>query len=78
MSHSMHDAGSLRRRVAPGLRIAWRWAARTARLMVGVPDYDAYLAHLREQHPGREPMARGAFFAERLQARYGRGRTRCC
>lgn len=78
MSHSMHDAAGGRRSLAFAIRIAWAWAARTARLMVGVPDYEAYLAHVRQHHPGRQPMAREAFFAERLQARYANGRSRCC
>jgi len=57
---------------------AWRSVARSARLAVGIPDYDAYVAHLQHRHPGREPMDRDAFFRERMQARYGRGRPRCC
>ena len=77
--------------VAGRLRPAWltrgvvRWAqrgwyaaARAARLAIGIPDYDAYVAHMRERHPGGEPMDRSAFFLERMQARYGKGRTRCC
>ena len=56
----------------------WHAAARAARLAIGIPDYDAYVAHMRERHPGGEPMDRRAFFIERMQARYGKGRTRCC
>ena len=65
-------------RLADVLHRAWRLAARTARLAVGVPDYDTYVAHVRAQHPGRQPLDRAAFFAERMQARYGRGQSRCC
>ena len=60
------------------LHAAWRALARGARLAVGIPDYEAYVAHARMNHPDQEPMSREAFFAERLQARYGRGRSRCC
>ncbi|MGN6153209.1 MAG: YbdD/YjiX family protein [Lysobacteraceae bacterium] len=60
------------------LRAAWRWLAQTGRLIVGVPDYDLYVAHLRRRHPDRVPMTREAFFADRVQARYGRGSSRCC
>jgi len=60
------------------LRRAWTLAARTARLAVGVPDYDAYLAHVRLHHPDRAPMDRVGFFRERMTARYGAGRSRCC
>jgi uncharacterized short protein YbdD (DUF466 family) len=49
-----------------------------ARLMVGVPDYDQYLAHLRRHHPEAVALDREAFFRERMEARYGRGRSRCC
>ena len=53
-------------------------AAQTARLMVGVPDYDAYVAHLRMVHPTQLPLTRDAFFAARQQARFGAGGLRCC
>ena len=56
----------------------WRLATRMARLAIGLPDYDAYLAHMRDCHPDLAPMDRTTFFAERLNARYGKGRSRCC
>jgi uncharacterized short protein YbdD (DUF466 family) len=66
-------------------RLAVRWAeqgwclaVRAARLAVGIPDYEAYVAHVRDRHPGRAPMDRAAFMLDRMQARYGRGRARCC
>ena len=65
-------------RFAEALRRSWALATRTARLAVGVPDYAAYVEHMRAHHPGRAPMDRAAFFAERMQARYGAGRSRCC
>lgn len=55
--------------------------ARTARLMVGVPDYDAYVAHRQSAHPGEPVMSYEAFFAERQASRYGTGGgkiSRCC
>jgi uncharacterized short protein YbdD (DUF466 family) len=52
---------------------------RMARLMVGVPDYDAYLRHMAAHHPERTPMSRVAFFRDRQEARYGgRNGGRCC
>jgi uncharacterized short protein YbdD (DUF466 family) len=56
-------------------------AARTARLMVGVPDYDAYAAHRRTEHPGEPVLSREAFVAERAERRFGGGADRigrCC
>jgi uncharacterized short protein YbdD (DUF466 family) len=63
---------------AAALRAFWRQLCETARLAVGVPDYGTYLRHHRERHPDIEPLSYEAFFADRLAARYGRGRSRCC
>ena len=63
---------------ADRLRAVWTLLAQTGRLIVGVPDYDRYLAHVQRMHPDATPMSREAFFANRLQARYGRGASRCC
>ena len=60
------------------LALAWRGATQAARLAIGLPDYDAYVAHVRERHPDAVPMTREAFAIDRMQARYGRGRSRCC
>ena len=45
------------------------WAVRTARLMVGVPDYGQYVAHMRATHPELEPMSYEAFFRDRQNHR---------
>lgn len=73
------------KRLADGLRLtagtfvrAVRACVQGSRLAVGIPDYDAYVEHLRRCHPGRVPMDRTAFFRDRMEARYGRGRSRCC
>ena len=55
--------------------------ASTARLMVGVPDYDAYVAHRKAMHPDEPVMTYEAFFRERQDSRYGvnGGKiSRCC
>lgn len=52
-----------------------------ARLMIGVPDYDTYVVHMHEAHPGQPVMSYADFFRERQSARYGEGSTRgfrCC
>ena len=62
----------------------WRDAlvqvARTARLMVGVPDYDVYAAHRRAEHPGEPMMSRAEFHRNRIERRFGAcgGISRCC
>jgi uncharacterized short protein YbdD (DUF466 family) len=44
----------------------------------GIPDYEAYLAHMRATHPEEAPLGRGEFFAWELERRHaGRG-PRCC
>ena len=50
------------------------------RLMVGVPDYEAYVNHMKAAHPERPVMPYPEFFRERQEARYGaKGRlNRCC
>ena len=56
-------------------------AARTARLMVGVPDYDAYVEHRRAVHPDEPVMSRADFCCERAERRFGGGPDRigrCC
>ncbi|MGL4860264.1 MAG: YbdD/YjiX family protein [Enterobacteriaceae bacterium] len=55
-----------------------RYLGQAARLMVGMPDYDNYVQHMRLVHPEQEPMSYEAFFRERQEARYGQGQGRCC
>ena len=62
----------------PSLREALRQVRRTALLMVGVPDYDVYLAHRRAAHPGEPAMTRSEFHRDRLEKRYSPGASRCC
>ena len=50
---------------------------KAANLMVGLPDYDGYLAHHARMHPDLEPMTYEEFFRDRQEAFYGRG-IRCC
>lgn len=52
-----------------------------ARMLVGMPDYENYLAHMRDRHPDAPVMSFEAFFRERQEARYGGGKgrpVRCC
>ncbi len=62
------------------VRMMWIWSARTARLMVGVPDYDNYVAHRRLYHPDQPVMTHIEFFRERQNARYAceKGRFKGC
>ncbi|MEO7497898.1 MAG: YbdD/YjiX family protein [Massilia sp.] len=65
---------------AAALAQAGRYLGQSLRLMVGLPDYRAYLDHMARAHPDRPVMSYEAFFRERQQARYG-GRGKgggCC
>lgn len=55
-----------------------RTLRQAARLMVGVPDYDTYVAHIRARHPERHVMTYEEFFRDRQEARYRGGGGRCC
>jgi len=58
-----------------------RWlasAGRAVRAVLGAPDYDAYVAHLRERHPDTHALTREQFVDARLRARYERPGSRCC
>ena len=57
---------------------AGRYLTQSLRLMVGVPDYGAYVRHMQATHPEQEPMSYEAFFVERQNARYASRTGRCC
>jgi uncharacterized short protein YbdD (DUF466 family) len=60
------------------LRSFWIGARETARRMIGVPDYAAYLRHQRAHHPECTPLDYAAFFARAQSARYRGTGGRCC
>jgi uncharacterized short protein YbdD (DUF466 family) len=66
-AEGVSDAPSVARRVAAVLR-----------RIIGVPDYEAYLAHVRAHHPGQEPLSERDFHREQLTAKYSRPGSRCC
>ena len=43
-----------------------------------MPDYPAYVKHLRQVHPTWPIPSEREFFALYLETRYGDGPTRCC
>ena len=59
---------------------AGKYLGQSMRLMVGLPEYDTYLAHMERTHPDQAPMDYEAFFRERQEARYGGAGKRggCC
>ncbi len=55
-----------------------KYLGQAAKLMVGIPDYDTYIQHMKNTHPDQLPMTYEEFFIERQNARYGTGRGGCC
>ena len=52
--------------------------AKVVRRIIGVPDYDRYVAHVRTHHPEMTPMCRKDFEQQRVLDKYSRPGGRCC
>jgi uncharacterized short protein YbdD (DUF466 family) len=48
------------------------------RQVFGMPDYERYLAHAAERHPGAPVLTRSDFFVQAVERKYGKGGARCC
>ena len=48
----------------------WQNLQTSFRLMVGVPDYENYLAHMKQHHPDLEPMDAKTFYRHCIDSRY--------
>ena len=44
---------------------AGKYLGQAAKLMIGMPDYDNYVEHMRVNHPDQTPMTYEEFFRER-------------
>ena len=64
--------------VPPVLRRLVTRTRATLHAIVGAPDYERYVAHVRAHHCDATPMTREEFARERLEARYDRPGSRCC
>jgi len=60
------------------MRAELRAFVRIVRRVMGMPDYQAHLEHLRRCHPDRPLPSEREFFDEFVRTRYGDGPTRCC
>jgi uncharacterized short protein YbdD (DUF466 family) len=61
------------------MKTLFRTIRRIGHLMVGMPDYDAYLRHMADHHPQQPAMDRTRFFRDRQEARYNEEKGgRCC
>ena len=55
-----------------------RRIGKVVRTIIGAPDYDRYVAHRKQCHPGEPVMSRDEFAKSRLDARYNQPGNRCC
>ncbi|HEY4303335.1 MAG TPA: YbdD/YjiX family protein [Gemmatimonadaceae bacterium] len=53
-------------------------AAKVIRYIIGVPDYDRYVAHVHARYPGTTPMCQNDFEKARITDKYSRPGGRCC
>ncbi len=53
-------------------------ALEVVRRIIGVPDYDRYVAHMHAHHPDAELLSHDEFVRQRLVDRYSKPGARCC
>ena len=71
----------LGKREAAGQRGSGAVLARLAtvvRRISGMPDYGAYMEHVRRCHPDTPILSEREYYAEYVNRRYADGPTRCC
>ena len=83
MRGSATTLGDVQRAAAGGQRPARflagvQRALRVVRSIIGAPDYDRYVQHMRARHPDCELASRDEFMQQRLESRYSRPGSRCC
>lgn len=52
------------------VQMIWQRLQQSFRLMVGVPDYQNYVEHMKKHHPDLEPMDEKTFHRYCVDARY--------
>ncbi len=60
------------------LRERLRAVGEITRRIIGAPDYERYVAHMRRCHPGERPLTRAEFSRLRLEEKYSKPGSRCC
>ena len=71
-------AGGGAAEMSAGALLVLRRVARTVRTVIGAPDYERYVEHMRERHPNEKPLTREDFASQRMQDRYAKAGSRCC
>jgi uncharacterized short protein YbdD (DUF466 family) len=65
---------------SPGARVREiaRAVRQSARQIFGIPDYERYLAHCAEHHPGEPVLSKREFFTQAIDRKYCKSGPRCC
>lgn len=63
---------------APTLQERGRAIRQACRQIFGIPDYDRYLSHQAENHPGQPVLSRRDFYVQSIDRKYGKSGPRCC
>ena len=61
-----------------GFRERARNLCSACRQVFGMPDYERYLAHAAQRHPGAPVLTQSDFFVQAIERKYGKGGARCC
>ncbi|HTP48999.1 MAG TPA: YbdD/YjiX family protein [Casimicrobiaceae bacterium] len=72
------DANDLQAEATAGFRERLVELRRACRQLIGIPDYESYLTHMAERHPGEPVLSRREFCARAIDRKYGKGGPRCC
>jgi uncharacterized short protein YbdD (DUF466 family) len=72
----VNDAGNPEAERSLGRR--WQSLCSACRQVFGMPDYERYLEHAAQLHPGAPVLSRDDYCAKVIERRYGQSVGRCC
>ena len=59
-------------------KFLWRYAKYFGAMLIGIPDYDAYIMHMAVMHPELKAMSKTDFIRSRMNSRFeGKGGGKC-
>jgi uncharacterized short protein YbdD (DUF466 family) len=81
VSAALSDAAGTSREVSATKEVVpgrARGIGQICRQLFGIPDYERYLTHAAERHPGAPVLSRRDFCAQAIERKYGKSGPRCC
>ncbi len=75
---SAKDAAPLDLRTGSVLSLVMDRVQQSARLMLGLPDYETYVAFLKSKKPGQPIPSYEQFYRDRVDGRYRPGMAKGC